>query len=140
MYLAEELSHLYLMIQLSEDRQREMRARLELATEEIVRSRNETRRAHREIANRDRTITRLMASNMRFRTTFAQGLRQRAFPPAVVPTLRRIATEQNQENMRDIARQDIIRHFRALRREVTAANPISDTETEGETTDDEGEL
>lgn len=140
MYLAEELSHLYLMIQLSEDRQREMRARLELATEEIVRSRNETRRAHREITNRDRTITRLMASNMRFRTTFAQGLRQRAFPPAVIPTLRRIATEQNQENMRDIARQDIIRHFRALRAEVTANNPISDTETEGETTDDEGAL
>lgn len=137
MYMAEELSHLYLAIQLSEDRQREMRTRLEIATEEIVRSRNETRRAHRELNNRDRTITRLMASNMRFRSTFAQGLRQRAFPPSVVPTLRRIATDQNQEVHREIARQDIVNHFRALRERVIADNPISDTD--GETTEDEGE-
>lgn len=133
MFLAEEISHCYLAIQLSEDRQREMRGRLELATEEIVRSRNETRRAHREIANRDRTITRLMASNMRFRATFADGLRLRTFPVEVVPTLRRVRA--NHENMREIARHDIVRHFRALRERVIADNPGSETET----TDDDGE-
>lgn len=135
LFLAEELAHYHLALQLSEDRQHDMRARLVIASEEIVRARRETHRARRDVENRDRTITRLMDSNSRFRSTFAEGIRRRAFPEELAPTLRRVRDAT--QNMRDIARRDIVGHFRALRERVIAENPLSGDETE---TDDEGDV
>lgn len=152
MYLAEELSHLYLMAQASEDRQRDMRNRLELTLEENTRCNqsrdrisarlrqaafanaglaDEVRSLRRDLANRERTITRLQETNDRYRDTFAQGLRQRAFPQAVRPVLQRIRAET--ENTRMEARLDLVRHFRALRNRVIAELPTTDEEA---TTDD----
>lgn len=153
-FMAEEMSHLYLMAQLAEDRQRDMRTRLTLALEENTRcnqSRNritarlrhatianagmieEIRQLRRDLANRDRTIAALQDSNNQYRRSFGQAITQRAIPRDIRPHLERIRAET--ENQRMAARLNLVEHFRALRNRVIAELPT----TEEEVTTDDGQ-